>query len=46
MLPSGRWSQTLERNEDDTVDQEGPDVEESDDDADEIYDDPPSPRTP
>ena len=36
----------LERDEDDTGDQDGQDVEESEDDADEIYDDPPSPRTP
>jgi hypothetical protein len=46
MLPSVQWPQTLERNEDDTGDQDGPDVEESEDDVDEIYDDFPSLRAP
>jgi hypothetical protein len=41
-----QWPQTLEWNEDDTGDQGGPDVDESEDDVDEIYDVPPSPRTP
>ena len=41
-----QWQQALERNEDDAGKQEHPDVEESQDDADEFYDDPPSPMTP
>jgi len=36
------WQQALERNKDDACEQEGPNVEESEDDADEFYEDPPS----
>jgi hypothetical protein len=41
-----QWQQMLEGNEDDTGEQEGPGVQESQDGADEFYGDPPSPMTP
>ena len=41
-----QWQQALEDNKDDTGEQESPDVQESQDYADEFYDDPPSPMTP
>jgi hypothetical protein len=45
-LPSVQWPQTLERNEDGTGDQDGPDVEDSENDVDEVHDDSHSPRAP
>ena len=41
MLPSVQWPQTLERNEDDTGDQDGPDVKKFQDQSGKLYDSPP-----